>query len=173
MNLLEEKKSAADRGRRQAIKAISVGLGIAYVIMGLVDYPYTSIKRAALWLFYSPLEFQLILYSAVVATYLFGALWGGIAGKAILLKKKSWALVGILSGFAIVWSATFLTSLVGVFQNINDEGVIFDYIFKPMFWVTWIGFIPIIVVGLWFGRSILKTPSLVRVYNADHMEKRL
>lgn len=58
-------------------------------------------------------------------------------------------------GFLIVFAATFVGSLVGIFENIGiDDKVFFNYLVKPFFWVTFFGLIPIIVVGLWFGNSI-------------------
>ena len=138
-------------GYTQAFKAITLGIALAYVIMALMAGP--------LWLFqfdYAPT----ILFAATMI-YIVGYFFGGLTGVWILKHNRSAILFGIIGGFLIVWTATFIGSLIG-FMN---EGLpnqseisepIYDYIYKPMALVTMFGFLPIILVGIWFGLSIKK-----------------
>jgi len=138
-------------GYTQAFKAITFGLVIAYVIMALMAGPF--------WLFqfdYAPT----ILFAAVMI-YIAGYFFGGLTGIWILKHKRPAILFGIIGGFLIVWTSTFIGSLIG-FMN---EGLpnqseisepIHDYIYKPMALVTMFGFLPIIFVGIWFGLSVKK-----------------
>jgi glucan phosphoethanolaminetransferase (alkaline phosphatase superfamily) len=138
-------------GYTQAFKAITVGLVIAYVIMALMAGPF--------WLFqfdYAPT----ILFAAIII-YIAGFFFGGLTGIWISKRSKLAILFGIVGGFLIVWSATFFGSLIGFIKEglpnkseISEPGN--DYIYKPMAMVTIFGFLPIILVGIWFGLSTKK-----------------
>jgi hypothetical protein len=138
-------------GYRQAFKAVTVGLVIAYVIMALMAGP--------LWLFqfdYAPT----ILFAAFMI-YVAGYFFGGLTGIWISKQSRLSILFGIIGGFLIVWTATFFGSLVGFMKEglPNQSEIsepIHDYIYKPMALVTIFGFLPIILVGIWFGLSIKK-----------------
>ena len=148
--------NAKSIGYKQAFKAITIGLAIAYFIMALLAGPA--------WLFqfdYAPA----IIFSAI-ATYVAGYFFGGLTGIWIIKMKLPAIPLGILSGFLIVWSATFVGSLIGFFnegfQNQNSISESFrDYIFKPIALVTIYGFVPIVLVGLWYGFSIKKHGSQI------------
>ncbi|MEO9146277.1 MAG: hypothetical protein ABI237_12055 [Ginsengibacter sp.] len=138
-------------GYAQAFKAITVGLIIAYIIMALMDGPF--------WLFrfrYAPT----ILFAAVMI-YIAGYFIGRLMAVWILKHKQLAILFGIIGGFLIVWTATFIGSLIGFIkeglpnQNEMSEPVYY-YIYKPIAVVTMYGFFPIILVGTWFGLSIKK-----------------
>ena len=136
-------------GYKQAFKAITVGLVIAYIIMASMAGPF--------WLFqfdYAPT----ILFAGIVL-YFVGYFLGGLTGIWIIQKDRPAILFGILGGFLIVWSATFFGSLIGfVKEGLPNQSPIsepfHDYIYKPIALVTMFGFIPIILVGIWFGFSI-------------------
>ena len=138
-------------GYTQAFKAITVGLLIAYSIMATMAGP--------LWLFqfhYAPT----VIFSAIV-TYLAGYFFGGLTGIWILKHKRSAIFTGIIGGFLIMWTGTFIGSLVGlVNEGLPNQNEIsepfYDYIYKPIGLVTMFGFLPIILVGIWFGLSIKK-----------------
>jgi len=139
-------------GYIQAFKAITLGLLIAYSITSLFG-------GGLFWLFefaYSPT----ILFAALM-TYVAGYFFGGLTGIWILRDNRSPILFGIIGGFLIVWTATFMGSLIGFVKEglpnqskISDS--IHDYLYKPMALVTMFGFLPIILVGMWFGLSIKK-----------------
>ena len=138
-------------GYKQSFKAITIGLAVAYIILALIG--------GHLWIFkfnYAPT----IIFAAILS-YLAGYFWGALIGKWIIDNKKSPLLLGILGGFLIMWTATLGGSLVGFY----NEGFLiksalkeslYDYVIKPLFVVTFYGFIPIVLVGIWFGRSIYR-----------------
>lgn len=138
-------------GYRQAFKAVTVGLVIAYVIMALMAGPF--------WLFqfdYAPT----ILFAAFMI-YVAGYFFGGLTGIWISKRSRLSILFGIIGGFLIVWTATFFGSLVGFMKKglPNQSEIsepIHDSIYKPMALVTIFGFLPIILVGIRFGLSIKK-----------------
>ena len=138
-------------GYTQAFKAITVGLVIAYVIMALMAGPF--------WLFqfdYAPT----ILFAAIII-YIAGYFFGGRTGIWISKRSHLAILFGIVGGFLIVWTATFFGSLIGFMKEglPNQSEIsepVHDYIYKPLALVTIFGFLPIILVGIWFGLSIKK-----------------
>ena len=135
----------------QAFKAINVGLVIAYVIMALMAGP--------LWLF--QFDYAPTIFFAVIMIYIAGYFFGGMTGVWILKHNRNAILFGIISGFLIVWTATFIGSLIGFIKEglPNQSEIskpIHDYIYKPMALVTMFGFLPITLVGIWFGLSIKK-----------------
>ncbi len=138
-------------GYGQAFKAITIGLIIAYIIMALMAGPF--------WLFqfdYAPT----ILFGALVI-YIAGYFFGGLTGIWISKQSKLAIPLGIVAGFLIVWTGTFFGSLIGFMKeglpNQSDiSESLHDYIYKPIALVTIYGFLPIIVVGIWFGLSIKK-----------------
>ncbi len=135
-------------GYKQAFKAITVGLAIAYFIYACLAGP--------LWFFEIDWKFPIVL--AVFVSYTSAYLIGQVAGTTIILKKWPNLLVGMVSGLVIVWMSTFIASLIGFFKEglINEpiKDAAYDYLLKPLILVTTFGFIPIIFVGVWFGYSI-------------------
>jgi hypothetical protein len=146
---MTETSTAKKIGYKQAFKAITVGLIMAYVIMAFMGGPA--------WLF--QFDYAPAILFAVLMIYVSGYFFGGLTGDWIINKKRPAILVGIFSGFIIVWSATFLGSLIGFFkEGLGDPSPlgnpVYDYICQPMVLVTIFGFIPIVLMGIWFGTSI-------------------
>jgi hypothetical protein len=140
--------SAKRTGALLALKAITAGLIIAYLIMA-------SIESSLLWLLH--FEYAKTMLLGILVTYASGYFFGGLAGKSILLKHRHELLTGVLYGFLIVWSSTFLASLPAFFaegfsQPISESFV--DYIGKPLWWVTFFGSLPVLFVGLWYGHAV-------------------
>ena len=138
-------------GYRQAFKATTAGLMIAYLIMALMAGPF--------WLF--QVDYAKSIIFATVIIYIAGYYFGGLTACWIIKEKRPAIIFGITGGFLIVWSATFIGSLVGLEQqglsNKTEIGQSFhDYVFKPMAVVTMFGFLPIVLVGRWFGLSVKK-----------------
>jgi len=78
-----------------------------------------------------------------------------------LIKNKNEILIGITTGLIVILVSSFLSSWIGFFQegidNIGtNDNPFFDYIFKPVYWVSLFGFIPGIIVGIWYGKKIKK-----------------
>jgi hypothetical protein len=138
-------------GYVQAFKAITVGLVIAYVIMALMAGP--------LWLFQFDYVPTILFASFII--YVAGYFFGGLTGIWVSKRSQLAVLFGIVGGFLIVWTATFCGSLIGFMnEGLSNKSEISepvnDYIYKPMALVTFFGFLPIILVGIWFGLSIKK-----------------
>ena len=90
-----------------------------------------------------------------------GHLFGQLAGKAILIKKRNHILTGFLCGMAILLTTGFLSSWTGFFQEGiskvgTEDNPFVDYIYKPVFWIFFFGLIPVFLVGIWFGGQIKK-----------------
>lgn len=91
--------------------------------------------------------------------YGMGYFFGKKAGIEILVKKRNYILTGIKYGILTLITATFLTSLIGFFQEGIDNiggfsNPFYDYIFKPMYWILMYGILPAIVIGILFGLTI-------------------
>ena len=146
-------------GRTEAFKSVTVGLLIAQVIMMLLSSERGFIG-AFLW--FSDLSYQLYnLVIAIVAMYLSAYVFGGMAGISIIIWRWNYLWTGFLYGLLILVCATFLAGWTGFFQEMLDDfssngSPFFDYIIKPLFWVTVTGFLPVLVVGFWFGSRIYK-----------------
>ena len=137
-------------GYKQAFKAITIGLGIAYAIMVLES-------GDPLWIF--DFEYTATLLFSALVLYGMGYVFGGMAGRSIILKRYPSVLIGIISGFLIIWSATFVGSIVGFITEglPNNSGIsepFEDYILKPILTVSVWGFLPIVGIGIWYGLSI-------------------
>ena len=91
------------------------------------------------------------------------AYWfGKNAGYEILIKKKDSDKVGAKYGFLTLIITAFLVGWTGFVQEGMEPYDTFgdsfeDYIFKPFFWITLIGFLPAILVGILFGKWIKKS----------------
>ena len=96
-----------------------------------------------------------------------GHFYGQLAGKLILIKNWNYILTGFLIALAVILTTAFLASWTGFIQegidNIGtNDDPFFDYIFKPMYWVTLFGLIPALLVGIWFGGQIKKEGKIKR-----------
>ena len=149
-------------GSRQALKSVGVGLLIAQLIMTWFSSD-AGLLKGFLW--FVSFGYNLNLAIGIVIMLLAGHLFGQLAGKEILIKKKNDLWIGFKYGMATLLTTAFLASWTGFFQegidNIgtNDEPFT-DYIIKPLFWVFFFGVIPVLFVGFWFGRQIKKRENV-------------
>lgn len=161
MTLAEAKRIGSRRG------LISVGLGvlIAQLIMTLViSYDVGFIK--AFFLF-TDFDYWVNILVGVIIMFICGHFYGQLAGKLILIKNWNYILTGFLIALAVILTTAFLASWTGFIQegidNIGtNDDPFFDYIFKPMYWVTLFGLIPALLVGIWFGGQIKKEGKIKR-----------
>jgi len=144
-------------GQRLAVKSGLIGLLIAYLIMTLLHSGETFIN-ALTWITQDNYQINMIVGACglVLASYFFGQR----AGIEIIIKKRNPGWTGIKYGLLTLWVGTIIGSSIGFVQEGLDafrpsyDEPFFDYFYKPWFWVTFFGLIPVIVVGLWFGRQI-------------------
>lgn len=146
-------------GSKQGLISVGFGVLIAQLIITFMLSFDEGIIDAFFW--FIDIDFLLHIIIGVIIMFVCGHLYGKLAGKLILNRKFNYLLVGSLCGLAVILTTTFFASWTGFIQegldNIGtNDNPFFDYIFKPMYWVTLVGFIPAILVGFWFGHSIFK-----------------
>lgn len=155
MTLTEAKKI----GSRQGLISVSLGLISAQLIMTLLIAPSEGIIESFIWL--TDINYLINIVIGAIGMLLSGYLYGQLAGKEILIKKRDHTWVGIKYGMLTLWTGTCIGSLIGFFDEgfhkigMHDDPF-YDYLFKPLFWVTLFGLIPVLIVGLWFGKQIKK-----------------
>lgn len=145
-------------GSRQALIAVAIGLLIAQLIMTWFSSDNGIIKG---FFWFTTFSYNLNLIIGAIIMLISGHLFGQLAGKAILIKKRNYILTGFLCGMAILMTTAFLSSWTGFFQEGLDnlgtnDNPFEDYILKPVFWIFFFGLVPVFVVGIWFGRQIKK-----------------
>ncbi|WP_373060435.1 hypothetical protein [Zunongwangia sp. H14] len=155
MTLTEAKKI----GSRQGLISVGLGLLIAQLIMTLMISTDEGFIKAFFW--FTDIDYWINILIGAVIMLACGHFYGQLAGKLILIKKWKSVLTGFLIGLAVILTTTFFASWTGFIQegidNIGtNDDPFFDYIFKPMYWVTMFGLIPAVVVGAWFGGRIKK-----------------
>lgn len=144
-------------GSKQGLICAGLGIVIAQSIMTAMFSSDLNLVNAFLW--FTRVNYKLNLFLGVIILLLCGHFYGQLAGKAILIKKQNYILVGFLVSIAVLLTTAFLSSWTGFFQegieNIGTNDDPFeDYIFNPLYWVTIFGIVPAFIVGLWFGRQI-------------------
>ncbi|WP_170148078.1 hypothetical protein [Marinoscillum furvescens] len=149
-------------GSRIAVKSALIGIAIAYLIMSTLiglDEGITAI----FWL--AEVDYWPHLLFGAFSLTLMGSIFGRLAATEIIERKKDHSWVGIKYGFLTLITGTLIGSTVGFLQegldNIGTPDNPFeDYYFKPLFWVIIFGSIPVLLVGLWFGRTIKKAGKI-------------
>ena len=174
-------KTAKNIGSTLALKSVSIGLVIAYIIMlPLCSGGYDSFGHQLLWIVdWIQSEFLPHTIIGIIAFNTCGYFFGRRAGSDILVKHRNYIWSGSIWGLLTLLCTIFLASLTGFFigikhslhylQTIEDmkhSDFIYDnlinYIFKPMFWFLIFGFLPAILVGLWFGWRIKRKGELAQ-----------
>jgi hypothetical protein len=150
-------KTAGQIGAWLALKSGLIGLLIAYVIFGGLIYSWDSdLLKALFWI--TDVEFWYHLVIGSIGLLTMAMMFGHFAGVDILIKQRNELWTGVKYGFFTLITGTIVGSSVGFIQEgIGNSDGLLDYYFKPLYWVTIFGIIPVIVVGLWFGRQIKKT----------------
>ncbi|MFN8844243.1 MAG: hypothetical protein ACK5WV_11640 [Chryseotalea sp.] len=125
-----------------------------------------ELLKAIFWIF--DIEFWYPLIIGALGLLTMAYFFGQRAGVEILIKKRNELLTGIKYGLLTLLTGTLIGSSVGFIQEgIDDIGgfgnPFYDYYFKPMYWVTIYGIVPVIIVGLWFGRQIKRQGLKIRV----------
>jgi hypothetical protein len=154
-------------GSRQGLISVGLGLLIAQLIMTLIFLTDVGFIKAFFW--FTDIDYWLNIVIGVFIMLACGHFYGQLAGKLILLRKWNYVLTGLLIGLAVILTTTFFASWTGFIQEgIDNVGTnddpFFDYIFKPMYWVTLFGLIPALIVGIWFCKRIKKNEE----YGTQH-----
>jgi hypothetical protein len=153
-------KTAKQIGQRLAVKSGLIGIVIAYSIFGWLTYSWNSKwNKAVFWI--ADIDFGFHLLVGAIGLLTMAYFFGQLAGIEILIKKKNERWTGIKYGLLTLVTGTLIGSSVGFIQEGMDDigglsNPFYDYYFKPLWWVTIFGIVPVIIVGVWFGRQIKK-----------------
>jgi hypothetical protein len=147
-------------GQKLGIQSVLIGLVIAYSIMTYFNWDNSEPLDSILWIKDDNYAFNMLVgaFGLLISGYFFGQR----AGIEILIKGRNSKLIGIITGLVILWTGTILGSTIGFIQegleNVAPyDNPFVDYYVKPIFWVTFFGLLPAIVVGIWFGGQIKRT----------------
>lgn len=157
-------RTAKHIGQKLAIKSALIGLLIAYILFGLVIFSWDQkLINAIFWIF--EVEFWYHLLIGAIGLLTMGYFFGRLAGVEILVKQKNEFLTGIKYGLLTLVTGTLIGSSVGFIQEgIDDIGgfgdPFYDYYFKPLYWVNMYGIIPVIIVGIMFGKQIKRNGKI-------------
>jgi hypothetical protein len=154
-----DKGLAKQIGQRLAVESALIGLLIAYSIVGglLLSTSNMNFGKALFWILDVGFWYHLIIGALGLVTMAY--LFGQRAGVEILVKQKNDLWTGVKYGLITLLTGTLIGSSVGFIQeglhNIGGfSNPFYDYYFKPLYWVTVFGTIPVVIVGLRFGRQI-------------------
>lgn len=150
-------KEAKKIGSWQGLIASGIGLVIADLMMILIHLQDHNIINSIFWLV--KFEYWINVTVGMIIMLICGYLFGQIAGKLILIKKWNYILTGMSIGIIVLLTTSFLASLTRFFlEGLSNIGLpdnpFYNYIFKPMYCVVSYGFIPVLIVGFWFGKQI-------------------
>ena len=151
-------KTAKQIGQRLAIKSGLIGLLIGYIIFGGLLFSWDmKFTKALFWIF--DVEFGYHLIIGAIGLLTMSYFFGQLAGIDILVKRKNELWTGVKYGLIILVTGTLIGSSVGFIEEGLDnigtpDDPFYDYYFKPLYWVKMFGIIPVVIVGLWFGRQI-------------------
>ena len=70
------------------------------------------------------------------------------------MDRSKYGLITLVTGTLIGSSVGFIQEGIDNIGGFSNP--FYDYYFKPLYWVTMFGLIPVVIVGLWFGRQIKK-----------------
>ncbi len=146
-------KVAQNIGLKLIMKYTLIGMLIASCLMTLL-HGTKGLKYMFEWIpqYSPPLIFGIV-------GLIFGSFIGGkLAGK--MIYKCGYAeLWGVISAFLVVWNAFLISSVYMIFSELIKHQtrigeLIEDYLFKPLYWITIIGLIPIVILGVLFGNKL-------------------
>lgn len=135
---------------RKSIFCASIGLLTALIISLLLGM---SVLR---------FDIPIPLITGLIGLYICAYFYGKLAGKLIYRTGaedyKIW-LIGIILALSCVVTAALAGSSIYFFKELRIsrlEQTFLDYVFKPLFWITFVGFIPALILGLVWARQVKK-----------------
>ena len=112
-DLIMTENEAKKIGSQQGLICAGLGIVIAQLIMTAMISSDQNFLKAFLW--FTRVNYKLNLFIGVVILLLCGHFYGQFAGKAILIKRQNYILVGFLIGMAVLLTTAFLSSWTGFF----------------------------------------------------------
>jgi hypothetical protein len=142
----------------KAIKLTFIIISINLLIAALICISMFGVNSLKDFLFSLPLNIGIGIFGLYFLGYFIGKRMENLINK----KELNKIFVGILGLLLILLIAIILGSTVGFLEeglvNINSyykiTDALFDYYFKPLFWVMLFGIIPTIVTGMFLGYFI-------------------
>lgn len=153
MNLSRAKKI----GRIKAYEAITIGVVVFY-LTGIFIFSSEEL-RSLLWISYLDLYNWVFILNWLITFYFLAIFVGNFAGKKILIDNRNYIIIGLQSSLMMLVFGAFLGCFLGfITEGIDNIGTndnpFVDYFFKPIFWIVIFGFIPSLLIGLFFGKRI-------------------
>ncbi|WP_046242305.1 hypothetical protein [Hymenobacter terrenus] len=144
---------ATTLGRSQTLFIVTIGAALAYLLAAAV-FGTGSWLTSLLWL--GSFDYWPNVLVAAGALYLSSWVYGGWAGRAILVAHRNAWGVGILVSEASLLTATVVASSTVFFREaLPLQGTLadalVDYLGKPLWWVMGGGWLPAAMLGLWLG----------------------
>ncbi len=142
-------------GGRLGIRCVLIGLLIANGLwVSLIAMEGVPFREALFWY----IEFGLHLLVGIAGALWAGYFFGQRAGMAILTKKRNMYLAGITYGWCTLWVGTLSGSAVELITRFNLNHTLWQmgdhYVFKPLYWATLFGLVPVILLGIGFGSKM-------------------
>jgi hypothetical protein len=96
----------------------------------------------------------------ILGSFIFAILFGQVATRRFLSKKKNFFAIGMGTGLIIIICSTILASLVAFAIQLIDIGPsekwALIYFVRPLLWILAFSIIPVAIAGTWFGLKIKK-----------------
>ena len=144
-------ETAKKIGSSLALKSVSIGVLIAYILMILITSGVqTTFFDGLLWILRVRSEVIGNFIAGLAAFYAFGYYFGGRASVAILIKQHNFYLVGLGWGFFTLLTTACIASFIG-------------FALLPLLYISIFGIIPALSVGLWFGWRIKRKGELLHI----------
>ncbi|MGI4735681.1 MAG: hypothetical protein ACRYG7_10935 [Janthinobacterium lividum] len=148
--------TAATLGRSQTLLIVTIGAALAY-LLAAAAFGKGSWLHCLGWI--NSFSYWPTLVVAAGALYLSAWVYGGWAGRAILLQHRSaWGLGVVVSEASLLTAAVVASSTVFWQEALPLRGpltdALLDYLGKPIGWVMAGGWLPAALLGLWLGYRI-------------------
>ena len=148
-------------GRKQALIVSGIGVLTAQLIIILFLSVDIGIFKSFFWFLNS--WFSSLV--ALVVLYFSARVIGQLAGKSILVKKRNPYLIGLLTRYAVVLITTTLSAaIIGLtmtrYRYLKDHlSRMGDYLLEAIEIILVFGFIPPLLLGLYFGFRMRRVRS--------------
>lgn len=147
-------------GSSQAIICASIGFALA---LGLL-LPFGISRPDTL---FDP-QFIVPFLSSSIVLFLSSYILGGVAGPLVYRVRDNRVRMGLI-GVCLAWVCVLLTPLIGCLPNVLMQSRIWnwgqlsrnfsDFVFKPTFWICFVGSVPAALLGVYFSRRMNRTFS--------------
>lgn len=149
---------------KKTTKLIFETIGINLIIASLIFLFLIEFDLIEFFKFILSLFINLLI--GIIGLFMIGYMIGQNLYKIKKSNKKFLVFHGILAIFGVLILGTLIGSTVGFLQEGLPDGYeydlkkeLFDYFFKPIYWILLFGFIPTLISGIILGIKLKKLPS--------------